>query len=75
MANEPTNDFSGAFSDLLNAAGKLAQQQVDMVSSGVQAAVSIVEPLTKTALELAGSAENTATQMLQNLTSAITPKK
>ncbi len=75
MANEPTNDFSGAFSDLLNAAGKLAQQQVDMVSSGVQAAVSIVEPLTKTALELAGSAANTATQMLQNLTSAITPKK
>jgi hypothetical protein len=36
MANETTNDLSSAFSNLLSTAGKLATQQVDLLSNGVK---------------------------------------
>ena len=75
MANETTNDFSNALSSLLDTAVKLVGQSVDVLSSGVKAVVGIVEPLGKTAIDLVGSAANTAGQVLQNVTSAITPKK
>lgn len=75
MANETTNDFSAAISGLLDTAVKLVQQQADLVTSGVKAAVEIVEPLAKTAIDLIGSAANTAGQVLQNVTSSLAPKK
>ncbi len=74
MANE-TNDFSVAITNLVDTAGKLVQQQVDLVGSGVKAVVSVVEPLAKTAIDLVGSAVNTAGQVLQNVSSTIAPKK
>lgn len=74
MANE-TNEFSNALNSLLDTAGKLVQQSADLLSSGIKAAVGIVEPLGKTAIDLVGSAANTAGQVLQNVTSAIAPKK
>ncbi|MEI7933642.1 MAG: chlorosome envelope protein B [Chlorobiaceae bacterium] len=74
MANE-TNDFSVALSNLLDTAGKLAQQQIDLLSSGVKAVAQIVEPLAKTAIDLVGSASNTVGQALQGISSAIAPKK
>lgn len=75
MANGTTNDFSNALSGLLDTAGKLVGQSTDLLSSGVKAAVEIVEPLAKTAIDLVGSAANTAGQVLQSVTSAIAPKK
>lgn len=75
MANETTNDFSAAFSALLDTAGKLVQQQTELLTSGVQTVVGIVEPLAKTAIDLLGSAINTAGQALQNVSSTIAPKK
>ncbi len=74
MANE-TNDFSVALNNLLDTAGKLAQQQVELLTSGVKAATQIVEPLAKTAIDLVGSATNTFGQILQSISSAIAPKK
>ncbi|MFZ4525389.1 MAG: chlorosome envelope protein B [Chlorobium sp.] len=74
MANE-TNDFSVALNNLLDTAGKLAQQQVDLLTTGVKAVTQIVEPLAKTAIDLVGSASNTLGQVLQSASSAIAPKK
>jgi len=75
MANETTNDFSNALNGLLDTAGKLVGQTTELLSSGVKSAVEIVEPLAKTAIDLIGSAANTVGQVLQSVTSAITPKK
>ena len=75
MANETNNDFSGALSNLLDTAGKLVQQQADLLSSGVKAAVSVIEPLGKTAIDLIGSATNTLGQVLQSVSSTLAPKK
>lgn len=75
MANETTNDLSSAFSNLLNTAGKLATQQVDLLSSGVKAVAEIIEPLGKTAIDLVGSTANTLGQVLQNVASSVAPKK
>ncbi|ACF43919.1 hypothetical protein [Pelodictyon phaeoclathratiforme] len=74
MANE-TNELSNALNNLLDTASKLVQQSADLLGSGVKVVVGIVEPLGKTAIDLVGSAANTAGQVLQNVTSAIAPKK
>jgi len=74
MANE-TTDLSTAVSALFDTAGKLAQQQVDLLSTGVKAIGQVVEPLAKTAIDLVGSASNTIGQVLQGASSAIAPKK
>jgi chlorosome envelope protein B len=73
MANE-TIDFSAAVSALVDTAGKLVQQQFDVVSGGVKAVVEAAEPLAKTAIDLVGSASNTVGQLFQNAASAIAPK-
>ena len=75
MANETGSDFSGAVSNLIDTAGKLVQEGADLVGTGAKTAISIVEPLAKSALDLVGSIANTAGQVLQNVTSAIAPKK
>jgi chlorosome envelope protein B len=68
MANEAINDFSVALGNLFDTAGKLLQQNVDLFGTAAKAIVSVVEPLTKTALDLAGNVTNTAGQLLQNVT-------
>lgn len=75
MANETTNDFSAAISGLLDTAVKIVQQQAELVTSGVKSVVEIIEPLAKTAIDLIGSAANTAGQVLQNVSSSLAPKK
>jgi chlorosome envelope protein B len=74
MANE-TNDFSTAVSAFLDTASKLAQQQVELLTSGVKAVAQVAEPLAKTAIDLVGSASNTVGQVFQSAASAIAPKK
>ncbi|MEI7695856.1 MAG: chlorosome envelope protein B [Chlorobium sp.] len=70
-----SNDLSGAISTLIETFGKLAQQQVELISSGIKAAAQFAEPLGKTATDLVGSVVSTLSQVLQNITSAIAPKK
>ncbi len=74
MANE-TNDFSATVSSFVETAGKLVQQQFDVVSGGVQAIVQLAEPLAKTAIDLVGSASNTIGHVFESAASAIAPKK
>ena len=74
MANE-TNDFTAAVSALLDTAGKVAQQQLEVVNTGFSAIMQVVEPLAKTAIDLVGSASNTVGQVFQNVAEAIAPKK
>jgi chlorosome envelope protein B len=70
-----TNDVSGAISNLFETVGKLAQQQVELLNSGIKTATSLIEPLGKTATDLAGSLLNAFTQVLQSVSSAIASKK
>ena len=70
-----TNDVSGAISNLFETVGKLAQSQVELLTSGIKTATSLIEPLGKTATDLAGSLLNSLTQVLQSVSSAIAPKK
>ena len=74
MANE-TNDFTAAVSALIDTAGKVAQQQLEVVNTGFNAIMQVAEPLAKTAIDLVGSASNTVGQVFQNVAAAIAPKK
>ena len=69
-----TNDVSGAISNLIDTVGKLAQQQVELLNSGIKTATSLIEPLGKTATELAGNLVNALSQVLQTVSSAIAKK-
>jgi chlorosome envelope protein B len=70
-----TNDVSGAVTNLIDTFGKLAQQQVDILNNAVKTVASLVDPLTKTATDLAGTLLNTCNQVLQSVSAAIAPKK
>jgi len=75
MANETSNDFAGAVNSLLETVGKLGQQQVEMLNSGIKTASEMVDPLGKTLTDLAGNALNAVNQALQSASSAISGKK
>lgn len=75
MANETASDFSSAVNSLMEAVGKLGQQQIELVTNGIKSATAAFEPLSKTSVELTGNVLSAVTQVLQNVTSAITPKK
>ena len=69
-----TNDVSGAISNLFDTFVKLAQQQVELLNSGIKTATSLIEPLGKTATELAGNLVNALSQVLQSVSTAIARK-
>ena len=75
MANETSNELTIAVNTLMETVGKLGQMQVDLVASGIKSATAAVEPLSKTAMEMAGNAVNALNQVLQNVSAAIAPKQ
>ena len=70
-----SNDLSGAINNLIDTMGKLAQQQVELINTGIKTASQLVEPLAKTATDLLGNVVSTMNQVLQNVSAAIAPKK
>ncbi|MEI8185825.1 MAG: chlorosome envelope protein B [Chlorobiaceae bacterium] len=74
MANE-TNDLGGAITNLVNAGSSLVQQSFELFTTGIKGTIQAIEPLGKSALDLVGSATNTLGHAVQNVTSAIAPKK
>jgi chlorosome envelope protein B len=75
MSNGTSNDVSGAVSNLLDTLGKLAQQQIELLNSGIKSASQLIEPLGKTATDLVSNVINTLNQVLQSVSAAIAPKK
>ncbi len=79
MSNESINDFSVAFNNLLKTVGTLAQQQIELISLGMKAAGEVIEPIVKTSSDLVSNVlntvGNTVGQIVQNITSALAPKK
>ncbi|NTW83493.1 MAG: chlorosome envelope protein B [Chlorobiaceae bacterium] len=71
MANETPNPLN----NLVESIGKIGQMQVDMITNGIKSATSAFEPLSKTSVEIAGNVLNAFNQALQNISSAIAPKK
>ncbi|MEI8187053.1 MAG: chlorosome envelope protein B [Chlorobiaceae bacterium] len=75
MANETNNDITGALGNLANAYTSLVKQSLEIITTGVKDTLKVIEPLGKSALDVLGSATNTLGQAVQNVTSAIAPKK
>lgn len=75
MSNGSNIDVSGAVNTLLETAGKVVQLPIDLLNNGIKTADSVIEPATKTATDLALNILNTLSQVLQNISSVIAPKK
>ncbi len=75
MSNGTGNDVTGAVTNLLETLGKVAQQQLDVLTLGIKSAASLIEPLGKTAIDLVGNLVNALNQVLQSVSAALAPKK
>ncbi len=75
MANETPNNLVAALTSLIETLGKLGNLQIDLVTNGIKSATTTVEPLFKTVVELAGNVVSALNQILQNVSTAIAPKK
>jgi len=75
MANETGNEYVNAVNNLVDVAGKLGQQQIELITFGIKSVSEALEPLSKNAAELAGNAINACNQMLTSVTGTITPGK
>ena len=75
MSNGTSNDVSGAITNLLETLGKLAQQQVDLLTGGIKTAAGLIEPLGKTATDLVTNMIGALNQVLQSVSAAFAPKK
>ncbi len=75
MAQETTTNFAQSLNDLMGAVGKIGQVQVDILTSVLNSVGSAIGPMGKTATDLIGNVANTATQAVQGVVSAVTPKK
>jgi chlorosome envelope protein B len=75
MANESINEFSVALNNLLTTVGTLAQQEVELLNIGIKAAGGVIEPLVRTSSDLVGNILNTVVQVIQNITSALVPRR
>ncbi|UWX58505.1 chlorosome envelope protein F [Chlorobaculum sp. MV4-Y] len=70
MANESGN--IGVFGDLFTAVGDLAQQSTNMAGSAVKTATDTVQPVTNACVQLCTTTINSATQIVEGVTKAIT---
>jgi chlorosome envelope protein B len=68
-------DVSGTANCLLEAAGNIVKLPIDLLNNGINTAISVIEPATKTVADLALNVLNTLSQVLQNISSIVTPKK
>jgi len=75
MENQTLPQTNQAVNNLTETVGKVAQQQVDMITNGVKSATASVEPLSKMSIEMTVNVINTVNQVLQNLSAALAPKK
>ncbi len=74
MANETTTDISAAVNNLVELAGKVGQQQVELVANTIKSAAAAVEPLGKAAQELTSNVFNALNETVKNVSTAIAPK-
>jgi chlorosome envelope protein B len=74
MSNGSNIDVSGAINNVVDAAGKVFQLQIDFLNSSLNALANAVGPLAKTATDLISSLANTTTQVLQSVSAAIAKK-
>ncbi|HCD35483.1 hypothetical protein [Chlorobium phaeovibrioides] len=78
MDNAPggnTNAFSESVKSLSETVGKVGQQQMEIMTSVMKTGIEMVEPITKTSLDLAGNLLQSVNQALQGVSSAMAPKK
>lgn len=75
MSNGTNIDVTGAINNIVDTCGKLFQLQLDVVNNGLKVVTDLAEPLAKTATDLVGNLGATLNQVLQNVSSAIAPKK
>lgn len=75
MANEPVNQVTSGVNSLADSVGKMSQMSIDIVTNMMKSSMDVFQTVNKISVDLAGNAINALNQILQGISSAITPKK
>lgn len=75
MADEKTTATSDTVKPLAEALGKFNQQQVEMISRGIEASLQVFEPLSKASIALTTNVLEAFTRVMENLASSVAPKQ
>lgn len=75
MSNGSNVNYSDSINSLMTTAGTLVQKQIEMLNGGLKVASQAIEPLGKTVTELTANVVGMCNQVLQNVSSALAPKK
>jgi len=74
MADEQKTASGESAKELADALGKLNQQQVEMITKGMEASMKVFEPLSKASIDLTTSVLEAFTKAMQDFASSIAPK-
>lgn len=75
MANEPVNQTASGVNNLADAAEKMSQMSVDIVTNMMTSSVDAFRTVNKISVDLTVNAINSLNQVLQGISSAIAPEK
>ncbi len=75
MSNETIDDLAGGINAMAGSAGRIATQQVEMVTLAIESVAQLFTPIVKTAADLVTGTISGVNQVIENASSAIDPKK
>jgi chlorosome envelope protein B len=75
MANEPASQIASGVNSLADSVGKMSQVSVDIITNVMKSSIDMFQTVNKISVDLTSNAINTLNQILQGISSAITPKK
>ncbi|MEI8187027.1 MAG: chlorosome envelope protein B [Chlorobiaceae bacterium] len=75
MSNEIIDDVTGGINALSGSAGRIATQQVEMVTLAIESVAQLVGSVGKTASDLLTGTLSGVNQVLENVSSALAPEK
>lgn len=75
MSNETIDDIAGGINELAGSAGRIAAQQIEMISLTIESVTQLSVPVSKTATDLVSGLLSGFNQVLENVSSSLALKK
>jgi hypothetical protein len=75
MSNETIDDIAGGINELAGSAGRIAAQQIEMISLAIESVTQLSVPVSETATDLVSGLLSGFNQVLENVSSSLALKK
>ncbi|NTW84285.1 MAG: chlorosome envelope protein B [Chlorobiaceae bacterium] len=75
MSNETIDDIAGGINELAGSAGRIAAQQIEMISLAIESVTQLSVPVSETATDLVSGLLSGFNQVLEKVSSSLALKK